>query len=101
MIGLLIIALGTGGIKPCVSALGGDQFVQPEQNELLDQFFSVFFLTTSCGCTIAAFIAPYLRQDVKCFDDNSCFSLTFIFPAVLMCIAVGNQSIQIQKNNVI
>lgn len=26
MIGLILIALGTGGIKPCVSAFGGDQF---------------------------------------------------------------------------
>jgi len=26
MVGLLLIALGTGGIKPCVSAFGGDQF---------------------------------------------------------------------------
>ena len=24
--GLALIALGTGGIKPCVSAFGGDQF---------------------------------------------------------------------------
>ena len=24
-VGLFIIAVGTGGIKPCVSALGGDQ----------------------------------------------------------------------------
>jgi len=24
--GLLLIALGTGGIKPCVAAFGGDQF---------------------------------------------------------------------------
>lgn len=26
MLGLLLIALGTGGIKPCVAAFGGDQF---------------------------------------------------------------------------
>ena len=26
MTGLILIALGTGGIKPCVSAFGGDQF---------------------------------------------------------------------------
>lgn len=25
-IGLFLIAMGTGGIKPCVSAFGGDQF---------------------------------------------------------------------------
>lgn len=26
MLGLILIALGTGGIKPCVAAFGGDQF---------------------------------------------------------------------------
>ena len=26
MIALLLIAVGTGGIKPCVAAFGGDQF---------------------------------------------------------------------------
>lgn len=30
MIGLVVIALGTGGIKPCVSAFGGDQFQESQ-----------------------------------------------------------------------
>lgn len=43
LIGLLLIALGTGGIKPCVSAFGGDQFVLPQQERQLAQFFSIFY----------------------------------------------------------
>jgi solute carrier family 15 oligopeptide transporter 1 len=33
--GLFMIALGTGGIKPCVAAFGGDQFKLPEQEKQL------------------------------------------------------------------
>ena len=32
LIGLHLIALGTGGIKPCVSSFGGDQFKKTEVN---------------------------------------------------------------------
>ena len=30
MFGLILIGLGTGGIKPCVSAFGGDQFASDQ-----------------------------------------------------------------------
>lgn len=30
IVALLLIAVGTGGIKPCVTAFGGDQFVLPQ-----------------------------------------------------------------------
>ena len=39
MIGLLLIALGTGGIKPCVSAFGGDQF---NANQVCNTIFVTF-----------------------------------------------------------
>ena len=35
LIGLALIALGTGGIKPCVASFGGDQFKLPEQEAQL------------------------------------------------------------------
>lgn len=34
MIGLLLIGIGTGGIKPCVSAFGGDQFSSDQVHAL-------------------------------------------------------------------
>ena len=34
LVGLLLISIGTGGIKPCVSAFGGDQF-KPSQQHLM------------------------------------------------------------------
>lgn len=33
--GLAVISLGTGGIKPCVAAFGGDQFQESQVNGLV------------------------------------------------------------------
>lgn len=51
MVGLLLIALGTGGIKPCVAAFGGDQFQLPEQERPLQVTFSesLFQLNLTVG----------------------------------------------------
>lgn len=89
MLGLLIIAFGTGGIKPCVSAFGGDQFVRPQQDKQLEQFFSVFYFSINAGSLLSTFLTPILREDVQCFGDDSCYSLAFGVPAILMLIAVG------------
>merc|ERR550519_1217344 len=42
-IGLLLIGVGTGGIKPCVVSLGGEQFKLPEQKEDMSSFFAMFY----------------------------------------------------------
>ena len=39
LLGLALIGIGTGGIKPCVSAHGGDQFL-PSQKNGLEKFYS-------------------------------------------------------------
>lgn len=38
MIGLFLISVGTGGIKPCVNAFGGDQFSADQVTYLLRSF---------------------------------------------------------------
>ena len=87
-IGLGLIALGTGGIKPCVSAFGGDQFKLPEQERQLQTFFSVFYFSINAGSFLSTIVTPILREDVECFGDTTCYSLAFGVPAALMAIAI-------------
>ena len=63
MIGLFLIALGTGGIKPCVSAFGGDQF-SSDQTHLLQSFFSVFYFAINAGSLLSMLITPVLRGKI-------------------------------------
>lgn len=88
MLGLIIIAVGTGGIKPCVSAFGGDQFVLPQQELQLAKFFSMFYFSINAGSLISTAITPILREQVHCFGQKSCFSLAFAVPGILMVISI-------------
>jgi solute carrier family 15 oligopeptide transporter 1 len=88
IVGLLLIAIGTGGIKPCVSAFGGDQFKVPQQEKQLQQFFSLFYFAINSGSLISTFLTPVLREDVKCLDQDTCYPLAFGVPAVLMIVSV-------------
>ncbi len=84
---MLLIAIGTGGIKPCVSAFGGDQFKLPEQERQLQTFFSVFYFAINAGSLISTFLTPIFREDVECFGEDTCYSLAFGVPAALMGVA--------------
>ncbi|MEE6508812.1 hypothetical protein FKM82_023091 [Ascaphus truei] len=86
MIGLVAIAFGTGGIKPCVSAFGGDQFEEEHAQER-SKFFSIFYLSINAGSLISTFVTPVLRGDVQCFGGD-CYALAFGVPAALMCVAL-------------
>lgn len=97
MLGLFLIALGTGGIKPCVSAFGGDQFILPNQELQLAKYFSMFYFSINAGSLISTTITPILREDVHCFGQESCFSLAFAVPGVLMIISIGNQLFKLKK----
>ncbi|XP_074857825.1 solute carrier family 15 member 2 isoform X2 [Carettochelys insculpta] len=86
MLGLCLIALGTGGIKPCVAAFGGDQFEEEHAKER-SKFFSIFYLSINAGSLISTFVTPVLKGDVKCFGGD-CYALAFGVPAALMAIAL-------------
>ena len=68
-------------------SFGGDQFKLPEQERHLQSFFSFFYLSINFGSLIGTFMTPILREDVECFGDDSCYSLAFGVPAILMAVA--------------
>lgn len=64
--GLFIIAMGTGGIKPCVSAFGADQF-KSHYLIMISYFFSVFYFMINAGSTISTFLTPEFRGMIYLF----------------------------------
>ncbi|KAE8299710.1 hypothetical protein D5F01_LYC02123 [Larimichthys crocea] len=86
MVGLILIAFGTGGIKPCVAAFGGDQFGEDNVRER-QKFFSIFYMSINAGSLLSTVITPILRSDVQCFGGD-CYALAFGVPAALMIVAL-------------
>ncbi|ELK14930.1 Solute carrier family 15 member 1 [Pteropus alecto] len=88
MIGLALVALGTGGIKPCVSAFGGDQFEEGQEKQR-NRFFSIFYLAINAGSLLSTIITPILRvQKCGIHSKQACYPLAFGVPAALMAIAL-------------
>uniref|UniRef100_A0A8C8MNB9 Solute carrier family 15 member 1 n=1 Tax=Oncorhynchus tshawytscha TaxID=74940 RepID=A0A8C8MNB9_ONCTS len=88
MVGLFLIALGTGGIKPCVAAFGGDQF-EDHQEKQRSTFFSIFYLSINAGSLLSTVITPILRgQECGIHSQQKCYPLAFGVPAALMVVAL-------------
>lgn len=86
-IGLIIVAVGSGGVRPNLNAFGGTQYKLPEQANDLKSFFSVQFFLMKCGSLLAYFVAPTLRGDVKCFGKDDCYPLAFGVLAVAIFVS--------------
>ncbi len=77
--GQALIALGAGGIKPCVSAHVGDQFGAGNRH-WLSKVFSWFYLTVNLGAFVAMLVVPWLLKTYGA-------SVAFLVPGVLMLLA--------------
>lgn len=62
-IGLTLIAIGSGGIKPCVSANLGDQFGLANAH-LLSKGFYWFYFAINLGAGISTLLTPWLLHHV-------------------------------------
>lgn len=78
-IGLTLIAIGSGGIKPCVSAHVGDQFTSANKH-LVEKVFSYFYFAINAGAFISELCIPLILK-------NHGPHLAFGLPGILMLIA--------------
>ncbi|KAJ0979606.1 hypothetical protein J5N97_015080 [Dioscorea zingiberensis] len=84
-VALYLIALGTGGIKPCVSSFGADQFDESDESEKKSKssFFNWFYFSINVGALIASSVLVWIQMNVG-------WGWGFGIPAVVMAIAVGS-----------
>ncbi len=61
--GLLVIAVGTGLLKPSVSAMVGDLYAPGDTRR--DGGFSIFYMGINLGALIAPLIVGYLGEDIN------------------------------------
>ena len=101
--GLVLICLGTGGIKPCVSAFGADQVVlvdntlkyshvgneditesssDGQEADRIREFFNSFYFCINVGALLSFAIIPIIRA-------NYGFGAAFFIPTICMIAAIG------------
>ncbi|MBK8014606.1 MAG: POT family MFS transporter [Deltaproteobacteria bacterium] len=78
-IGLSLIAVGSGGIKPCVTAHVGDQFGKANEH-LLSKVISWFYFSINFGSFFATMLTPWLLER---YGPHVAFGL----PGLLMLVA--------------
>jgi proton-dependent oligopeptide transporter, POT family len=78
-LGLLVVAIGAGGIKSCVSANVGDQFDATNQ-DLLSKVYGWFYFSINAGSTISTLAIPWTYDH---FGPKWAFGV----PGLLMALA--------------
>jgi POT family proton-dependent oligopeptide transporter len=78
-IGLGLIAIGSGGIKPCVSAHVGDQFSQRNER-FLERVYGWFYMSINFGSFFSTLLIPELLDH---YGPNVAFGV----PGILMLLA--------------
>jgi POT family proton-dependent oligopeptide transporter len=77
--GLILIAMGSGIIKPCISANVGDQF-GPSNKHLIQKMYSWFYFSINVGAAVSMWFCPILL-------DKWGPTVGFGVPAVSMVVA--------------
>ena len=85
-LGCGLIAIGSGGIKPCVSAHVGDQF-DATNKHLIEKMYSWFYFAINAGAIIAYLSAEPLLRNEYLISKGLNSTVAFGLPGLLMVIA--------------
>ena len=77
--GLALVAIGSGGIKPCVSAHVGDQFGSANRH-MLERVFGWFYFAINFGSFFSTLLTPWLLE-------HAGPGWAFGVPGILMAVA--------------
>ncbi|XP_037046247.1 solute carrier family 15 member 2 [Bradysia coprophila] len=76
---LLLISIGNGNIRACITSLGGHQFKLPEQTDALNTYFSHYYFMYYMGILLSKVVPPAIRADTQCFGKDECYAAVFGF----------------------
>ncbi|XP_051182264.1 protein NRT1/ PTR FAMILY 8.3 isoform X1 [Lolium perenne] len=84
-LGLYMIALGAGGIKPCVSPFGADQFDDSDPTERVKQvsYFNWGYFCINIGSFTSGTLIVWIQ-------DNLGWGIGFAIPTVFMALATAS-----------
>lgn len=80
VVGLMLIAIGAGGVKPNVSVMVGDQFDNPDDKNI-SKLYDVFYFSINLGAFFSMLIIPVLKHRYG-------GSIAFAVPGLLMLVAL-------------
>lgn len=89
-VALGLVALGTGGIKPCVSSFGADQFDEGDEKEVVMKysFFNWFYFAINMGALLAITILVYIQDRVGWGWGFGIPTVTTILSIVVLAIGI-------------
>jgi POT family proton-dependent oligopeptide transporter len=81
-VALMLLAGGSGTIKPNISTLMGLMYQKAGKSHLMTQAFSWFYMAINIGAAATTFALPFIR-------DEYGYSAAFMAPTILMAVSLG------------
>ncbi|KAJ1296011.1 hypothetical protein BS78_01G266300 [Paspalum vaginatum] len=80
-IGIYLAAIGSGGVKPCTSAFGADQFDTNDPDETVKKgsFFNWYYFMISTSSLLSGTLVVWLQ-------DNVGWAVSYVIPTLLMLV---------------